>query len=76
LMTGAVLVGVLFCVSSCGASGPVTDKRAIGTAGQKTFQIQVKDDSVIGPDKVWVTVTEPVWDKCHLFEDQYPACAH
>jgi len=75
IRVGALLIGVLLAVSACAVSGPVDDKRAPGEPEHKTFQIQVDDKGVVGPDEVWVTVPEKAWDRCHL-KDMYPACAN
>jgi hypothetical protein len=72
-IVGAVVVGALFAVSGC-ASGIVTDKRAPGVPGEKTFQVQIEEGRVVGPDEVWVTVPEEVWEVCGL-EETYPSCA-
>jgi hypothetical protein len=73
IMMGAAMIGVLFAVSGC-VAGPVLDKRAPGDPGSKVFQIQVEDETPVGPNEVWVTVTERVWDTCRI-EQPYPECA-
>jgi hypothetical protein len=73
-IAGAVLIGALFAVSGCGVSGQINDKRAPGIPGSKTFQVEVHDGHLVGPDEVWVTVPEHVWDKCHV-RQMYPQCA-
>lgn len=70
---GAAIVGVLFAVSGC-AAGSVEDKRAPGIPGEKTFQVRVKGDRIVGPDEVWITVPEDVWDKC-VVGQPYRRCA-
>lgn len=72
---GAATIGVFFLLTGCGVSGQVTNKRAPGWPGEKTFQIQV-DDQRPGVGKVWVTVPEDVWERCSMVPaDSYPACA-
>lgn len=72
ILKGAVIVGVLFAVTSC-VAGPVNDKRAPGELGHKTFQLEVDDHSPLAPDELWITVTERQWDDCGMGE-RYPAC--
>lgn len=66
-------MGVLFAVTGC-VSGPVVDKRAPGYPGEKTFQIQVEDDRIVGDDKVWITVPEDIWERCGI-DEQYEDCS-
>lgn len=72
ILQGAALVGALFVLSGC-ASGPVIDKRAPGVPGDKKFQVLVDNDAPVGPDKLWVTVTEQQWDECRL-DEQLSRC--
>ena len=69
---GAAIVGAIFVLSGC-VAGPVSDKRAPGMPGEKTFQILVDDKHLISPGRVWVRVPERVWDRCDL-DDPYPSC--
>lgn len=73
IIQGAALAVALLALTGC-VSGTVEDKRAPGTPGEKTFQIQVDRDPVVGPKKVWVTVPERVWDTCNI-DTVYPDCA-
>lgn len=61
--TSVVALGALFLLSGCG-TGPLIDKRAPGTPGEKTFQIQIREVRITGPRHVWITVPERVWDGC------------
>jgi hypothetical protein len=61
--TSVVALGALFLLSGCG-TGPLIDKRAPGVPGEKKFQIQIEESHLTGPRRVWITVTERVWDKC------------
>lgn len=70
ILTSAAVVGALFVVTGC-VSGEVNDKRAPGYPGEKTYQIQLDNDKPVGPDKLWVTVPEKVWEQCHIGE-RYP----
>ena len=74
LRRGAAVIGVFFVVTGC-ASGVVSDKRAPGYPGEKTLQIQVdvENPPPFGPDKIWVTVEEQVWDDCDL-DEEWPEC--
>lgn len=73
IIQGAALAGALLVLTGC-ASGTVQDKRAPGMPGEKTFQLQVENDLPIGPDEVWVTVPEEVWDECDI-DAEYQECA-
>lgn len=70
----AGIVGAIFAVTGCAAGPVVNDKRAPGNPGHKTFQIQIRETSPVGPDEVWVSVPERVWDRCRLGE-LYRRCA-
>lgn len=70
----SAIVGALFAVTGC-VAGPVVDKRAPGELGEKTYQIQVRNDRTPGGQRVWVTVSEDVWERCDMGESQYPDCA-
>lgn len=74
LKRGAAVVGVLFVVTGC-ASGVVSNKRAPGYPGEKTMQIQVSVENPppFGPDEIWITVDERVWDNCGMYEI-WPDC--
>ena len=71
-LRGAAFVSALFVVTGC-ASGVVSDKRALGYPGEKTFQIQVENDKPFGPDSWWITVTRKSWGACGLNE-VWPEC--
>lgn len=73
LLQGAAVIGALFVLSGC-ASGTVQDKRAPGTPGEKTYQLQVENSRPLGPAEIWVTVPEDVWDDCDQ-DMTYPDCA-
>jgi hypothetical protein len=35
----------------------------------------VRNDRTPGGQRVWVTVSEDVWERCDMGESQYPDCA-
>jgi hypothetical protein len=69
---GVVAIGVFFVVTGC-ASGVVSDKRAPGSPGEKTFQIQVENNKPFGPDRWWITVNRDGWRACWI-DDVWPEC--
>lgn len=73
-VTGAVIVCAVITLTGC-AAGQVTDKRAPGYPGEKTYQIEIENSRPIGPDRLWITVSREVWWSCRIQVDEYPDCA-
>jgi hypothetical protein len=62
-----ILCGILLAGCSDVPHGTVTDKRAPGPLGDKTFQIQIDSHQ-------WWSVSERAWTSCGLGM-VYPSCA-
>lgn len=60
-----VLTPLAALLTACTVSGPVDNKQAPGTPGEKTFMVEVKGQ--------WIEVSERDWDHCEM-QEPYPAC--